>query len=306
MSKLIIWLKALRLPFLTATIVPILLGSVMAWHQTGQFHWSFFWLAFIGGILIHLGTNLANDYYDHTSRDDWVNRTPTPFSGGSRMIQNGLIPPYQILVTALICFVLGSAIGLYLNHRLPGNTILLLGVCGVFLGFFYTASPIRIGYRGFGIGELAVGLGFGPLMVLGAYYVQAHELNGQVLFASIPVGILIGLVLYINEFPDYEADKSVGKITLPIILGKKVAAQLYVSLIGLTYLVLLGGIILKIFPIWTLIILFTIPIALKAIRTTRLHFDKVYELIPANASTIFLHFSIGLLLSAGFMLDKLF
>ncbi|MFC1525005.1 1,4-dihydroxy-2-naphthoate octaprenyltransferase [Planctomycetota bacterium] len=305
MSKAISWLKELRAPFLTATIVPIVLGSIMGWHQTGEFNWPWFWLALLGGVFMHLGTNIANDYYDHTSKDDWVNKTPTPFSGGSRMIQEGLIPAWQVLAAALLFFILGSAIGLYLNYRLAGNIILYLGIAGVLLGFFYTASPIRIGYRGFGIGELAVAIGFGPLMVLGAYYVQTQTLSWQVLFASIPVGILIGLVLYINEFPDYEADKTVGKITLPIMLGKKAASRLYPVLVGLNYLLVFTGIILEVFPLWVLLILLTLPVALKAVRTTLVHFDKVKELLPANASTILLHFSFGLLLSIGFIVDKL-
>lgn len=305
MSKAVSWLKELRAPFLTATIVPIVLGSVMGWYQTGGFHWTFFWLTLIGGIFMHLGTNIANDYYDHISKNDWVNKTPTPFSGGSRMIQEGLIPPGQVLVAALLFFILGSVIGLYLNYRLSGNTILYLGIGGVLLGFFYTANPIRISYRGLGIGELAVGTGFGPLMVLGAYYVQAQQLTWQVLFASIPVGLLIGLVVYINEFPDYEADKAVGKTTLPVILGKKAASRLYPILVGLNYLVVFVGIVLEVFPLWALLILLTLPVTFKAIRITRLHFDKVKELLPANASTVLLHLSFGLLLSIGFIVDRL-
>ncbi|MBI4711853.1 MAG: 1,4-dihydroxy-2-naphthoate octaprenyltransferase [Planctomycetes bacterium] len=223
MGKLKIWLKETRAPFLTATIVPILLGAVMGWHQTGSFHWGYFWLTLIGGIFMHLGTNIANDYFDHLSGNDWANKTPTPFSGGSRMIQQGLLTPRQVLVAALACFTAGSVIGLYLNYKIGGNVILLLGIIGVFLGFFYTGNPIRIVYRGFGLGELAVGIGFGPVMVLGAYYVQTAQIPWPVLFASIPVGILIALVLYINEFPDYNADKYVGKKTLPVQLGKKAA-----------------------------------------------------------------------------------
>ncbi len=305
MSKAVSWLKELRVPFRTATIVPIVLGSVMGWYQTGGFHWPFFWLTLIGGIFMHFGTNIANDYYDHISKNDWVNKTPTPFSGGSRMIQEGLIPPKQVLTAALLFFILGSAIGLYLNYRLAGNTILYLGIGGVLLGFFYTANPIRISYRGLGIGEMAVGTGFGPLMVLGAYYVQAQQLTWQVLFASIPVGILIGLVVYINEFPDYEADKAVGKTTLPVMLGKKAASRLYPVLVGLNYLVVFVGIVLQVFPLWALLILLTLPVTIMAIRITRLHFDKVKELLPANASTILLHLSFGLLLSIGFIVDRL-
>src|SRR3989338_2088894 len=220
-----IWIKAFRVPFFTATIVPIALGSVAAWCDTSRFLWLRFWLALFGGVLMHAGTNLANDYFDHISGCDEANPNPTPFSGGSRDIQEGLIPAKGVLKAFIICFVLGGAIGLYLNNICGRNIILILGIIGVFLGIFYTAKPFRIGYGSFG--ELAVGIGFGPLMVMGAYYVQAKTLPMSAFLISIPIGILIALVLYINEFPDYEGDKAVGKRTLVVILGKKNAALLY-------------------------------------------------------------------------------
>ncbi|MFQ5951817.1 MAG: prenyltransferase, partial [Candidatus Omnitrophota bacterium] len=199
MRGLKLWLKAIRVPFFTATIIPVALGSIIAWHGTNNFIWMKFALAMIGALLIHAGTNLANDYFDHISGCDEANLTPTPFSGGSRVIQEGLIAPKKILYISLAAFILGGSIGLYLNYLCAGNVILILGVIGIFLGIFYTARPLRIGYGSFG--ELVVGIGFGPLMVLGSYYVQAQTLPLQVLLTSIPVGILIALVLFINEFP---------------------------------------------------------------------------------------------------------
>ena len=217
-----LWLRAIRAPFFTATVIPVALGSVIAWYDADNFIWMRFWLAMFGALLIHTGVNLANDYFDHLAGCDEANPTPTPFSGGSRMIQEKLIAPKKILYVSLASFVFGGAIGLYLNYLCRGNIILVLGLCGVFLGFFYTAKPFRIGYGSFG--ELATGFGFGPLMVLGSYYVQAERLPFKVFLISIPVGLLIALVLFINEFPDYFADKSVGKRTMVVILGKRKAA----------------------------------------------------------------------------------
>ena len=196
MASLMIWLKAIRVPFFTATIIPVLLGSVLAWHDTGLFSWPFFFLILIAALFMHAGTNLSNDFFDHVSKNDVVNKTPTPFSGGSRVIQDKLIPAKQILSAALIFFALGIVLGLYLNFKLPGNTIILLGILGLFLGFFYTASPLKLGYKG--VGEVTVGLGFGPLVVLSSYFVQTRTLSLEAFFISIPVGILIALVLYIN------------------------------------------------------------------------------------------------------------
>ena len=298
-SGLKLWIRAMRVPFSTATIIPVVLGSVLAWHDTAGFFWDRFWLALIGAILIHIGTNLANDYFDHLAGCDKVNTNPTPFSGGSRVIQEGLITPRNILYVSLTSFIIGSAIGLYLNCLSGGNVILILGIIGVSLGFFYSAGPLRIGYGSFG--ELAVGIGFGPLMVMGSYYVQARTLSFEAFLISIPVGILIALVLFINEFPDYEADKSVGKRTLVVILGKRNAVVLYHLLLALVYIIVSFFILFKILPVLGLLVFLTAPLALKAFFISRNNFDKIYELLPANASTIAHHSLIGVLIILSFI-----
>ncbi len=298
-----IWLKAIRVPFFTATIIPVILGSTIAWHDTDSFMWLRFWLTMCAALLIHAGTNLANDYFDHLSGCDEVNPAPTPFSGGSRVIQEGSIAPKKILYVSLASFILGGAVGLYLNYLSQGNTILILGIIGVSLGFFYSAGPFRIGYGS--LGELAVGVGFGPLMILGSYYVQAQVLPFKVFLISLPIGILIALVLFINEFPDYFADNLVGKRTQVVILGKKKAVILYHILLSTVYLVIISLVLLKFLPFICLIVLLSLPLALKAFLVSKKNFNKTYELLPANAFTIGLHSLIGLLLVAGIILDKI-
>lgn len=297
------WLKAIRLPFFTATLIPVALGSIVAWHDTNYFIWGRFWPTILAALLIHGGVNLANDYFDHVSGCDGLNLNPTPFSGGSRMIQKGLIKPKAILYASLALFILGSSIGLYLNYLCGKNVVLILGFMGVFLGFFYSVKPFRIGYGS--IGELAAGVGFGPLMVAGSYYVQTQNLPFSIILISIPVGILIALVLLINEFPDYLSDKASGKKTQVVALGKKKAMLLYHSLLVIVYLVIVFLVICRLLPVICLIAFLSAPLAIKSIQVSRKNFDKVYELLPANAATIGLHFIIGLLLCIGLALDKI-
>lgn len=304
MQRLKVWLKAMRVPFFTAAIIPVVLGSVAAWHDSGRFMWFRFWLTMLGAVLMHAGTNLANDYFDHVSGCDRINKNPTPFSGGSRVIQEGLISPKKVLCASLISFFLGSAIGLYLNYVSGSNVIFVLGVIGVFLAFFYTARPVQIAYTGFG--ELAVGIGFGPLIVMGSYFVQAQSLPVKAFFISIPVGILIALVLFINEFPDYAADMAVGKRTLVVRLGKRRAVILYQCLLTFAYLAVAALVLLKFLPVFCLIAIASLPLFLKAVKVSHGNYDKIYELLPANASTIGLHLNIGLLLCLGIILDKVF
>ena len=300
-----IWLRAVRAPFLAATIVPVALGSVLAWHATGRLAGLRLLLTALGAILVHAGTNLLNEYADHVSGADAANATPMPFSGGSRVIQEGLLAPRTILLASRLSFIAGAGAGLYLNSVVRGNIILALGAAGVFLGYFYSARPLRIGYRGFGLGEISVGIGFGPLMVLGAYYVQAEILSLEVLLLSLPLAVLIMLVLIINWFPDRESDLSVGKRTLVGVLGRKRAVHVYLTLLAGAFALVTALVVLDVAPPACLIVFASVPLAWRAGSISWRHFEDTEKLAPANAATVGLHSAIGLLLCAGFVIDRL-
>ncbi len=104
--KVVIWVKAVRPKFFTGTLVPVLLGAVIAWHGSGDFNWLYFLLTLLGGLFIHAGLDLANDYFDHTSGVDEINTHYNPFSGGSRMIQNGILSAKQVLWGSIVCFIM--------------------------------------------------------------------------------------------------------------------------------------------------------------------------------------------------------
>jgi len=301
-GKLEIWLAEVRAPFFTATIVPILLGAMIAWTRTGTPHLGYFLLTMLGGLLLHTGTNVANDYFDHRSGTDDVNvEFVRPFTGGSRMIQNGLLTPREVISGALAAFALACVVGLYLAY-VRGPLIFVLGLLGIFSGFFYTAPPFNLVSRG--IGEFFIGLNFGVLMTLGSYFVQTGQLAWEPVVASIPVGLLIVGVLYINEFQDAPADGAVGKDHLVVRLGRKRAALGYLLLMVTTYAVIVLAALLRITSPFTLIALATLPVAVRAIGVARAHYDEYLKLVPANAATVFLHLLTGLLLSAGYLLDK--
>ncbi len=169
------WLFASRAPFFTASIVPILVGSVAAFYATRTFDWGIFFLTLLGILLIHAGANIVNDYYDHTSSNDEYNILGSPFNGGSRFIQSGLASPAKILISGTFLLLSGGAIGLYLDTIYPGHTILIIGLIGGFLAFFYTAPPFRFAYHG--LGDFVIAITFGPLPVLGAFYLQTGTLS---------------------------------------------------------------------------------------------------------------------------------
>ncbi len=292
-----------RARFLTAVVVPVLLGTVVAWRE-GTFHLGYFVLTLMGAACIQLGLDMSNDYFDHLSGNDEMNIELTPFSGGSRVIQDGTLGARQVLVGALAFYLAGIAIGLYLSWT-RGWAILWIGLAGVFLAFFHNAPPINLYRLAPGTGELAVGLGFGPIAVLGAYYVQAQELSLEALCISIPVGLLIAAVLYINEFPDHDADQRVGKKTLVVALGRKRAVWGYVALVVTAFASVFAGGITRLFPVTALLALATLPLAYRAVRGAAHYYADTTQLIPTNAATIQLHLLTGLLLCLGYIISGL-
>ena len=182
--------------------------------------------------------------------------------------------------------------------------ILILGLVGIILGFYYTAPPLKLGYRG--VGEGIVFFMLGPLAVEGSYYVQTGSFSQAALTASVPVGLLVGAILYINQFPDYEPDKSVGKNHLVVLLGRKRASYGYVVIIGAVYLWILLAVLGGSMPWWTLLAMLPLPLGLFAVRTALLHYEDDKKIIPAMAATIQQHLLVGLLLTIGWVLSAHF
>ncbi|MDP2666020.1 MAG: UbiA family prenyltransferase [Candidatus Diapherotrites archaeon] len=293
------WIRALRAPFFTATLIPIFLGTAIAFSATGTFSfWPFFWTVW-GMLFIHAGVNLANDYFDHQTGNDELNPHPTPFSGGSRVIQEGLVAPNTIRNVALLCLAVGSLIGLYLNSLVPGNLILVLGVLGVGIGFFYSSPPLAASYKR--LGELCVALGFGPLIVLGSYVVQTQSFSIIPLVASIPIALLIVGVLFLNQFPDFEADVKSQKRNLLNTWGKPTGVKLLTYGVAAVFIFTGAGVISGLFPPLAGLTLLALPFAYAMLTTLRTHYDQVLELLPANANMIKLHFTYGLLFTIAFL-----
>jgi 1,4-dihydroxy-2-naphthoate octaprenyltransferase len=293
-----LFLRATRLPFLSATFVPVVLGVAIAANER-QFSWWLALLALLGASFVHLGLNVSNDVFDTMSGADQANTTPTQFSGGSRVIHYGLISLRGMALMSAAFFAAGAGIGLFLALHLHSWALFWLGVAGLLLSVFYTAPPVRLVHRG--VGEIAVGLGFGPIMVLGAYYVQAHGFTWEALFASLPVAILVALVLYVNEVPDRAGDGAAGKRTLPVRLSKDAVIALYVGAVAMAYTLTAVGALSGLLPAPTLIALATIPLAAKVARGLRANYDNPYALMPAMAANIKLHALTGLLLFAGYL-----
>lgn len=302
-NRIAVWIRAFRAPFLTASLVPVALGTAFAFEK-GCWNFSSFSLALLGMCFLHIACNLCNDYFDHRNRTDWVNRTPTPFSGGSRIIQQGLIPAKQILIASIVCFIAGCSMGIYLCAA-RGWELLFIGISGVFLAFFYSAPPVWIAATGFG--EFAVGIGFGVLPVMGAYFVQTASMNYvEVPLLSIPVTILIAAVVYINEFPDYCADREVKKNTIIVRLGTQKAVGIYCMMMVTVYIVTAFLLFLGILPLWGAAVFVTLPLALKNMKILKENHNNVEGIVAGNAGTIQLHLLIGVIMTLSIIVGKIF
>jgi 1,4-dihydroxy-2-naphthoate octaprenyltransferase len=297
MTKIFTWLVIMRLPFLTATIVPILVGAAVANFMGYDVSLGWLGLTLLGGSLLHIGTNTANDYFDHTSGTDEVNYNyMVPYSGGSRSIQMGLITPKGMLTVSLVTFALSAVVGVPLIQK-AGMDVLWLGLIGFVSGFFYTAPPFRFAARK-GLGELLIGLNFGPLMVAGSALVQTGQILPQALFAGIPIGLLVAAIVYVNEFPDHDGDKATGKDTLIVVFGPEKARFGYVLLVVGTYVSITIMALNGTFPMLSLIALPAGYFGVRAIQTLYQYYNDRL-LLPANAGTINMHLVTGILFCIG-------
>jgi len=292
---------ATRPQFLTAIILPILLGTVMAWHYQHIFDPFYFLLTLLAGIFSHAGINISNDYFDHLNRTDEYNTHPlTPFAGGSRVIQKGLFSPEEVYHFSVVLLGLAVILGLLLVW-LRGTELLWIGLIGIISGYLYSAPPFAFHSRG--LGELLVGLNFGVLSVLGAYFVQTQQLDFTIVLAALPISFLITAVLYINQFPDYVPDKRAGKKNLVVRLGLQKARLGYGLLILLSFISISASILYYQLPWWSWLCLLFIPLGITAIKTLYQHCDKPTALLPAIRNTLALHMLISLCLIFAFWFD---
>ncbi len=299
MAKLIPVIKELRTEFLTASVMPVIVSLSMVWYQKGTIDTTLALLTLTGAVLLHLGTNTANDYFDHLSGNDAINTSfVRPFTGGSRMIQRKMLSPRAVLTISLSCFAAAMLAGIYLIVRL-GMVILLLGVAGMFSGFFYTAPPLKLAHRG--MGEITVGLNFGFLIGLGTYYVQTGDVSTACIVGSLPLSFLVAAIIVINEFQDFRADARVGKRTLVVRLGRERSVILFAVISLGAYMPIVLGVLTGILPVHTLAALVTLPLMIGAIRTASGFHDQPARLTPANALTILGHMLTGIIFSAGFL-----
>jgi 1,4-dihydroxy-2-naphthoate octaprenyltransferase len=292
-------LRATRLPFLSATFIPVLVGiAIAAVH--GSFDVFAAALTLIGAAAVHLALNVANDVFDARLGADDRNVNPTQFSGGSRVIQYGLVSLRRMGTISLALYGVAVAVGLALLATRFSLALLVIGVLGILLSLFYTAPPLKLVYRG--LGEITTAIGFGPLMLLGAYVVQTvGVLRAEPFVASIPIALLVMLILYVNEIPDRPADARAGKRTLPVRLPRDVIINAYTVAAIAAFAVIALGVLAGLLPIPTLLALLPLPLVFRVRNGLASNYDQPYGLMSVMAVNIKVHLYVGVLMLAAYV-----
>lgn len=290
------WFLETRPQFLILSVVLAFLGTSIAWYD-GYFHLGYALLAGFGLLLTHISVNTLNDYFDYRSGVDLATRR-TPFSGGSGILPAALLSPKQVFWLGASSFLLAAGIGVFfilVQGWLLLPLLLLAAVCIL----FYTPVILKMPWP-----EWVAGLGLGALPILGLYFAQAAQYNWHAVIAAVPSGILVHNLLLLNEFPDTEADRRAGRRTLPIVMGGARASLIYSAFTMAVYLWIIGWVIVRVMPVFSLISLLTLPFALKAIKGSREHQDMA-QLVPAMGSNVLVVLVTQLLLGIGYILARI-
>ncbi|MBM3327900.1 MAG: 1,4-dihydroxy-2-naphthoate octaprenyltransferase [Calditrichaeota bacterium] len=302
-SRFSIWLQAIRAFAFPASIVPVLTGALLTFSYEGPVAWELFPLVVICSILYHTATNLISDYFD------WKRGVDKDYTfGSSRVIADGLLTPGQVLRGGWIAFGIGIALGLVLV-AVRGVPMLTLGVIGLLGGYLYTGRPV--GYKYIALGDVGVFLLMGPLMVIGSYAALTGEFARPALttplLVSIPIGLLTAAILHANNTRDIRHDGEARIRTFAGLIGHSGAKIEYLLLVGGAFVAVVWMAMGGILPLWSLLVLLSLPPALKNIgKMLASRPNQVEEIAMLDVLTAQHHLMFGVLLMISIVLGRFF
>jgi 1,4-dihydroxy-2-naphthoate octaprenyltransferase len=288
-SKLKIWLNSCRPKTLTASISPVLIGGAMAFKD-GDINPVILALTFAAALLIQIGTNLANDYYDFVKGADTKTRV-----GPTRATQAGLVTPNQMKFAFLLTFALAAACGLYLVY-VGGIPILTIGLISIICGILYTAGPLPLAY--YGLGDIFVLIFFGPVAVAGTYYLQTRSINSTVIISGLAPGLISVAILTVNNLRDITTDKAANKKTLAVRFGPRFAIAEYVTSIIAACLIPAVLCLIQKSNYWCMISTLTLLFAIYPMKTilSKPSADTLNQMLATTGKLLIIYsvlFSIG-------------
>nr|WP_226987262.1 prenyltransferase [Candidatus Nitrososphaera evergladensis] len=272
------WLRAIRIRFLLASVIAVSNGLAIAYWKSGTIDPLYAGLTYAGVACLHASVDLLNDYWDHKRGIDSAT-TRTKFSGGTGVLPENVLTPKAVYTAGVMFLILGGAVGAYFV-AVRGVTIAAILGFAVVAIYFYSTSIVNSG-----LGELFVAIK-GAMIVLGTFFVQTGLIDPAAIFVGVIVGLLSATVLFVNSFPDFDADKSKGRRTLVILMGKQKAVQAFPIFIIAAYALIVAGIFLGFTKVYSLASFASLPFAIKAISAVRKNPASAQEFVPAMSSAV--------------------
>ena len=289
-----VWLRVIRVRFLLASVIAVLVGLALNWSQNGSIEFFDAFLTFAGVMALHASVDLLNDYWDFKRGID-TKTTRTKMSGGTGVLPEGLLKPSSVYRAGVFFLVLGALIGSYFVITYGILIAIILGFAIISI-YFYSTKIVDSG-----LGEFFVAVK-GSMIVIGTFYIQSGEVNIESILAGIVIGTLSSLVLFIASFPDHDADKSKGRKTLVITVGKEKARKLFWIFPLFAYGVIVIGVVLNYLPVLTLISLVSLPLIIKSGIGLQKNYDSVDNLVPYMTSTLKFSRLTGILFVISFLI----
>jgi 1,4-dihydroxy-2-naphthoate octaprenyltransferase len=296
-----VFLRSLRVPFVSVTLSGIFLGTATAFFITRQLHIFALLAVVFVAVTGHISANLFNDYFDHRSGNDVRNKNVTPLSGGSRAIQDYGLSETNALLYACIFLSLCAFAGCWFVYAEQNIYFACFGLMGLALGYAYTAPPFKLVYRG--LGELTIIITFGLFVVGGAYFAQTGNFTLPAIAASLPAGLLTAVILLVNSFPDRIADEASRKRTFIVRAGKNRSIRLAKGFVILSYMIIAGSAVCHVLPYGALFSLFSLPIAMQFFKKIE-RIDE--DFLPVGMNAIALQIAFTIFTALGIITNMLF
>ena len=289
-----VWLRVIRVRFLLASVIAVMTGLALNWSQNGSIQYFDALLTFAGVMALHASVDLLNDYWDFKRGID-TKTTRTKMSGGTGVLPEGLLKPSSVYRAGVFFLILGALIGSYFVITYGILIAIILGFAILSI-YFYSTKIVDSG-----LGEFFVAVK-GSMIVIGTFYIQSGEVNIESILAGIVIGTLSSLVLFIASFPDHDADKSKGRKTLVITVGKEKARKLFWIFPLFAYGIIVIGAMLNYLPVLTLISLVSLPLIIKSGIGLQKNYDSVDNLVPYMTSTLKFSRLTGILFVISFLI----
>lgn len=290
-----VWLRVIRVRFLLASIIAVSVGLSINWWQNSSIDILDTILTFAGVMTLHASVDLLNDFWDFKRGIDTKTKR-TKMSGGTGVLPEGLLKPSSVYRAGVAFLIIGTVIG--------GYFVITDGIIiGVILGFailsiyFYSTKIVDSG-----LGEFFVAVK-GSMIVIGTYFIQSGQITIECILGGIIVGVLSSLILFIASFPDHDADKSKGRKTLVIAVGKQKATNLFWVFPLISYSTIIIGVAANLFPLISLITLLSIPLIIKSGLGLKKNYDSVDDLVPFMSSTLNFSRITGALFVVSFLVE---